>query len=92
MNTLEAAIVNEKQEFLLATDLGNIKVIQIAGFLARRTRSFVAEGTQVKKGKKLGVILLGSQTALLFPKKDFILKVQVGEKVRAGETILCNLP
>ncbi len=91
VNTLDAGLANEKQEFLIETKIGMIKVIQIAGFLARRTRSFVREGGALKKGQKLGVILLGSQTALLFPRKNYRLEIKVGQKVRAGETIVTNL-
>src|SRR6185295_15088151 len=91
VNTLAAAIQNEKQEFLLETKIGLVSVIQIAGLLARRTRSFVEVEAELQKGEKLGVILLGSQTALLFPKKDFKLQVELGQKVRAGETIISEL-
>ena len=89
--TLDAGLENEKQEFLIQTEIGKIKVIQIAGFLARRNRSFVQIKQALKKGEHLGIILLGSQTALIFPKKNITLQVKVGDVVSSGETILCNL-
>lgn len=91
VNTLDAGIENEKQEFLLETKIGMLKVIQIAGLLARRCRSYVQHGDSLQKGEKLGVILLGSQVALLFPKKEHQLVVKQGDRVSAGETIICDL-
>jgi len=90
-NSMKAALENEKQEFLLETKLGLMKVIQIAGFLARRTRAFIEEGTELLKGNKMGIILLGSQTALIFPKDNHKLEIKVGDRVSAGETIICHL-
>ena len=90
-NSMKAALENEKQEFLIETELGLMKVIQIAGFLARRTRSFTEKGQELLKGDKLGIILLASQTALLFPKKNYILNVKVGDRVSSGETIISYL-
>jgi len=85
--TLEAGLENEKQEFLIQSRIGLVKVIQIAGFLARRTKSFVEEGQLLQKGKAFGMITLGSQVALLVPKKSCDLQVKVGAKVSSGETI-----
>ncbi len=86
--SIREAIENEKQEIILETDFGIVKVIQIAGFLARRCVSFVRVGDSFDKGAKLGQILLGSQIALLIPKHDLTLKVAIGDKVSSGETVL----
>lgn len=86
--SLKNAIENEKQEFILDTSYGTVKVIQIAGFLARRCVSFIHVGDSLEKGAKLGQILLGSQVTLLLPADNLKPKVINGSKVSAGETVL----
>ncbi len=66
------------------------KVVQIAGFLARRIECFVQEQEQVKKGGLLGLINLGSQVALIIPKIK--LEVQEGQHIKTGETIIGTVP
>lgn len=90
--SLEAGLKNEKQEFLIESEIGLVKVIQIAGFLARRTRSFVEVGQSLKKGEKFGMITLGSQMAVLLPKSKCDVQVKVGDRVSSGESILCTIP
>ncbi|MEF3280958.1 MAG: phosphatidylserine decarboxylase [Elusimicrobiota bacterium] len=62
-------------------------VEQITGAIARRIVSYVKVGDYVKTGDKIGMIYFGSQVALYLP-KDVELKVSVGDKVKAGETLL----
>ena len=86
----ENGIQNEKNEIIIKNKkLEKIKVIQIAGFLARRIECFVKENQKINKGKKIGRIVLGSQVSLILPKKAR-LKVKVGGYVKAGETILAE--
>ncbi len=84
-NTL-GALVNEKNEILIE-DFETAKVIQIAGFIARRIECFVREGEHVVKGQRLGRINLGSQVCVILP-KNVELEVKKGERVVAGETVL----
>ena len=87
-NKFENGINNEKNEIIIKNKkLGKIKVIQIAGFLARRIQCFVKKNQKVNKGEKVGRILLGSQVSLILPKKIKLL-IKKGDKVKAGETIL----
>ena len=69
--------------------IGKIKVIQIAGFLARRISCYVKENQNVIKGNKLGLINLGSQCVLVLPTKAKI-KVKEGQQVYAAETIIAE--
>ncbi|OGJ47948.1 hypothetical protein A2344_04175 [Candidatus Peregrinibacteria bacterium RIFOXYB12_FULL_41_12] len=78
---------NEHQEFIIEGDL-KLKIIQIAGMVARRTVSLVREMQQVEKGQDLGLIRLGSQVTLIIPKLE--LKIKKGDKVFAGRTIIAN--
>lgn len=86
----ENGIENEKNEIIIENkEIGKIKVIQIAGFLARRIECFVKENQKINKGERIGRILMGSQVSLILPKK-VKLKVREGDKVKAGETILAE--
>jgi phosphatidylserine decarboxylase len=83
------ALYNENNEILIE-DKMSVKVIQIAGFLARRIECFVKKDEDVLKGKKIGRINLGSQVTMIIPKKVDI-KIKLGQKVKAGETIIANI-
>jgi phosphatidylserine decarboxylase len=64
-------------------------VVQIADQQVNRIDCYPAEGDSIGKGEKLGMIRWGSQVDLFVPglrPADFI--VSVGDKVRAGETVL----
>jgi len=81
---------NEKNEIIIQNNkLGKIKVIQIAGILARRIECFVAKNQKLIKGQRIGRINLGSQVALIIPTK-LSLSVNEGDKVRGGETIIAK--
>jgi phosphatidylserine decarboxylase len=83
------ALQNERNEILLRTNFGNIKVIQIAGFLARRIECWIKPNQKLIKGFRFGRINLGSQVVIVLPSK---LKIRVikGQKVSAGETIIAQ--
>jgi len=83
------AIRNENNQILIQ-DIDAVKVIQIAGLIARRIECFVKTGDHVLKGDKIGRINLGSQVTMIIP-KNVVLKVRKGERVTAGETIIARL-
>jgi len=83
------SLENEKNEIIIKNKNTKIKVIQIAGFLARRIESFVKKGDNLKRGQVFGLINLGSQVTLVFPKNIKVL-VKEGQKVKAGETIIAK--
>lgn len=64
---------------------------QIAGLLARRVVTDVASGQAVARGDRWGRILLGSRVDVFLP-PGFQPSVRLGERVRAGETVLGVLP
>lgn len=86
----EKSMENEKNEILIENNRIKVKVIQIAGFLARRIKCYVKSNQKVNKGEKIGMIALSSQTTLIIP-ASAVLNVKVGDKVKAGETIIANL-
>lgn len=84
-------VKNEKNELLIQGDEITIKVIQIAGFLARRIQSFVKTGDRVTKGERIGLINLGSQCVLILPTKRITLLVRMGDIVSAGNSIIATI-
>ena len=79
---------NEHNEFLMETPSGKrYKVIQIAGFLARRIVDMTKPGQVVKQGDVIGLIKLGSQVTVLLP-HDVQVLVKNGEVTVDGETVL----
>jgi len=80
---------NEKNEITFQGARGKVKVVQIAGVLARRIRAFVAKNDKVEKGGVVGFINLGSQVAIVLP-ESVKLNVKVGDVVIDGETIIAK--
>lgn len=79
------ALLNEKNEVLLKTDFGKMKIVQVAGFLARRIECWVKPMEQLVKGQRFGRINLGSMVILVVPSK-VKLSVKKGQHVSAGKT------
>ena len=89
--SLRAAMENENANTLIAHDNDphfRCKVVQIAGFVARRIVPFLKENQEVHRGQKLGVIKLGSQVSLIIPKLS--LDVQEGDRMIGGQTIIAR--
>lgn len=89
VNTFEAGLVNEKAETIIKGNI-TVKMIQIAGFLARRVVTNVRKGDKVEAGQEVGLINLGSQVTMILP-KTVTLKVKKGDRTVAGETILAKI-
>jgi len=85
------ALENEKNEVLLKTKIGNIKVIQIAGIMARRIECFVKKGNIVKKGQRIGLINLGSQVIIIMPKRKVKIVVSEKKKLKGGVSIIAKI-
>lgn len=78
---------NERNEILIEGMDGRLKVVQIAGTLARRISCRVSKGQVVEKGEAIGFINLGSQVALILP-ANIEIKVKKGDRVTDGETVI----
>lgn len=90
-NKFENGLENEKNEITIENKkLGEIKVIQAAGILARRIQCFVRENQKINKGDRIGRIVMGSQVTLIIP-AGINLLVKEGDNVRAGLTIVGNI-
>jgi phosphatidylserine decarboxylase len=83
-----AAEVNEQNVVTLEDAQGRrIILIQVAGILARRIVCAVKGGDRVRRGDRYGMIMLGSRVDL-YCSPQVTLKVQVGQRVKAGETVI----
>ena len=82
----KASADNEKNVLLIRTKEGKkFLTIQIAGLIARRIVCWIGEGVEVARGERFGLICFGSRLEVVLPLESRVL-VQVGQKVRAGET------
>ena len=86
---LEKSFENEKNEIVIQNKSLKIKVVQVAGFLARRIICDIKSNQKVNKGSKIGMIVLGSQAIIIIPKK-VKLRIKLNDKVKAGETIIAG--
>jgi phosphatidylserine decarboxylase len=68
-------------------------VRQITGALARRIVCWLKPGDELAAGEQFGMIKLGSRTELVLPRESGLaIKVKLGDKVRAGATIIAEYP
>ncbi len=83
---------NERKIIGIETEDG-IKVLvkQIAGFIARRIVCEVGKGDKVKAGQRYGMIKFGSRVDVIMPKNKVEILVSIGQKVKAGETIIAKI-
>jgi len=86
----EAAQVNEQNGVTIRDAQGRrVVFVQVAGILARRIICTLKGGERVRQGDRYGMIMLGSRVDLYCPAEAQI-KVQVGQTVKAGETIIAE--
>jgi len=66
-------------------------VRQIAGLVARRIVTDLAVGQEISRAQRIGMIKFGSRLEVLMPDELAVeVTVTVGQKVRAGRTILAR--
>jgi phosphatidylserine decarboxylase len=84
----KATFENEQSGIILETEK-NLKmvVVQVAGLIARRIISYPVRGDHLKRGERYGLIRFGSRVDVYLPKNTDI-RVSVGDKTTAGETVL----
>jgi phosphatidylserine decarboxylase len=76
---------------VIATSSGQqYGIVQVAGLIARRIICWIQRGDQVITGQRYGLIRFGSRVDLYLP-LDTKIEVKLGQKVRAGETILARM-
>jgi len=87
-NLDKASKENEHNAVFIETDMGRkICMVQIAGLIARRIICRLKEGDIVSRGDRFGIICFGSRLDVYLP-ADTKICVRLGDRVKAGETIL----
>ena len=86
----EASMVNERNSLTIVGENMTVVCTQIAGILARRIVCWKKAGDTVELGEKFGLIKFGSRTDVTVPAGASI-KVNVGDRVVGGETIIAEL-
>lgn len=91
-NKESASTENEQNALLLMLESGRgISFVQVAGLIARRIVCWVKIGETVKQGDRFGLIQFGSRVDLYLPPLTQ-LRIRRGDKVKAGLTIMGELP
>lgn len=86
-----ASTNNEQNIIVVQTEASAIEVVQVAGKIARRIACWVREGDEVTRGNRFGLIRFGSRLDVILP-DEYSFEVEIGTKVRAGETIIARAP
>jgi phosphatidylserine decarboxylase len=82
---------NERTTVVVESEVGPLVLFrQIAGAMARRIVWYVNEGDEVSQGEEFGFIKFGSRVDIFVP-VDTEVKVEIGEKVKGGQTIIAQL-
>jgi phosphatidylserine decarboxylase len=84
---LKIACKNQQNRIVIETQEGEIVVSQIAGALARRIACYVNPGDRIVRGQRIGMIHFGSRVEVTIP-RGYRHYVTLGDKVRAGESII----
>ena len=81
---------NERTEIGITNNSGKVFFTQVAGFIARRIVCDLKVGDSVQMGERFGMIKFGSRSDVIVP-ANWKLKVKLGDKVTASETILFEI-
>jgi phosphatidylserine decarboxylase len=91
-NLDKASLQNEHNAVFLETEDGQrLCVVQVAGLIARRIICKVQPGDDMVRGRRFGLICFGSRLDVYLP-EDVEIKVAVGDKVKAGASIIGQFP
>lgn len=88
----QEAASSENEQNTLIIESGRTQVVcrQIAGLIARRIVCYKRPGDLVSKGERIGYIKFGSRVDVFFG-PEWESAVKVGDRVRAGTSVLAKL-
>lgn len=67
-------------------------LIQIADIYVNKINNYISIGDGINKGERIGIIKMGSQVDIIFPKIEGMkIKVKERDKVFAGESIIVEI-
>jgi phosphatidylserine decarboxylase len=81
---------NELNEVWIDYNGRSVVFRQVVGILARRIVCRVREGEMLERGQRVGLMKFGSRMDVFLP-VDATLRVEVGQRVIGGETVLATL-
>jgi phosphatidylserine decarboxylase len=81
---------NELNEVWIDYNGRTVVFRQVVGILARRIVCRVREGEMLERGQRVGLMKFGSRMDVFLP-VDATLRVEVGQRVIGGETVLATL-
>jgi phosphatidylserine decarboxylase len=89
----EKSSLNERVETTLSTPVGNVRLVQIAGLLARRIVSFHSSHipTYLHRGDPFGLIKFGSRVDIWLPTsaiQTFLTSTEPGTRIRIGDPLV----
>jgi len=83
-------VENERNSICLHGDV-DVCVVQIADVYVKKVKCWVREGQALRKGERIGSIVMGSQVDLVVAETDGLtLTVAEGDRVKAGETVIAT--
>jgi len=83
---------NERATIIADTKIGEIKIVLIAGTLARRIVPYIKIGDKLKKGQRIGIIRLGSRVDVYLPKNKIKkICIKVGSRLKAGVDTIAEI-
>ncbi len=82
-----AASRNQQNRISIRTTDGVLELRQITGTIVREIICYVRPGDRVRRGERIGMIRFGSRVEATLP-ESYELAVAVGDRVRAGETVV----
>jgi len=86
----EASLHNEQTRLVFRAPRGIVRMRQIVGVLARRIVLWKQVGDKVERGERIGLMKFGSRIDLELV-EPLDLKVKLGQRLRAGESIIAEL-
>lgn len=86
---LRAKTCPVQKRVVVDTGQGQVAIRLITSVAARRIETWVRPGERIERGQRLGRILLGSTVVLELPPR-LGLRVQVGERVWAGQSVVAD--
>jgi phosphatidylserine decarboxylase len=81
---------NELNELWIDSNGRTVVVRQVVGILARRIVCRVVTGQELERGERIGLMKFGSRMDVFLP-PDAELRVSVGDRTIAGETVLATM-
>ncbi len=82
---------NERVTIDIDSPIGKVRIVQIAGLIARRIYPYIKKGDKLKKGDKIGIIRFGSRVDVYLPANRIKnVNVKIKDIVFAGVTTIAQ--